>query len=308
LAGVALLSFGSDVAVNSSRVPPAALKGTAVQMRAGRIVAIVTFTMVAALVAAPARAQTGAGVRVYILDSGVRTTHEQFGGRVSLGPNFAGGANVDCAGHGTHVAGIVGGQTTGVAPGVAMISVRVLDCNLLGNLDGLLQAIQWTTQHYLANGGPAVAVLGLTTSAVPWSFNAIDNAIRTSTHSGLTWVTIAGNHGAWVFDYSPAREERAITVGAVNANNVRPVWSNFGPQVTLHSQGVDVISAHSDSDNTYAVASGTSMAAPRVAGYAARLLQLYPWAPAAHIKNLLVAQARPLMILVPPGTPNRVLP
>lgn len=278
------------------------------KIRTGRYVAVGLFWIVAVIGAEPVSAQTGAGVRVYILDSGIRATHEQFGGRVSLGPNFADGANVDCAGHGTHVAGIVGGQTTGVAPGVTMISVRVLNCDLYGNLNGVLQAIQWTTQHYLAHGGPAVALIGLTTSSVPWSFNAIDNAIRTSTQSGLTWVTIAGNHGAWVFDYSPAREERAITVGAVDKNNMRPAWSNFGPQVTLHSLGVDVISAHSDSDNAYALATGTSMAAPRVAGYAARLLQMYPWAPSAHVKNLLMAQARPLMVVVPPGTPNRVLP
>lgn len=277
-------------------------------MRSSQHIALVALLAGFAAVAVPVHAQTGAGVRVYILDSGIRATHEQFGGRVATGPNFADGPNADCVGHGTHVAGIVGGRTTGIAPDVTMISVRVLNCSLSGTVAGVVQGIQWVTQHYRTYGGPAVALISLTTAPVPWSFEDIDAAIHESTGTGLTWVAIAGNYGSWVFDYSPARESSVITVGAMDRNHWRPEWSNYGPQVTVHTLGVDIVSAYHTADNAYAMASGTSMAAPRIAGYAARLLQMYPWAPAAHVKNLLTSQSQPLMANTPPGTPNNVVP
>lgn len=263
----------------------------------------VTFGLAIALVvialALPAWAQPN--VAVYVVDSGVRVSHQEFGGRAVQGPSF-GGPPADCSGHGTHIAALAAGANVGVAKTALVISVRALDCNLVGTKADVIAAIGWVTQHYLSRGGPAVALATFVAGPTPWSDSDLDNALQASIDTGLTWVIAAGNHGDWVFNYTPARVERSVTVSAVGSGYLRPSWANYGPQVDLFARGVDVLSATSTSDSSYVIASGTSQAAARVAGAAAVILGQYPWAPADHVRNVLQGQASPVVVNPGPGT------
>jgi subtilisin family serine protease len=249
---------------------------------------------------------TGAGVHVYVIDSGIRMTHVDFGGRAAFAADFVGdGQNgVDCFGHGTHVAGTVGGATYGVAKGVQLRAVRVLDCS--GGppntfTSWAIDAADWVTANRVL---PAVAnmSLGYVLS------DALDTAVRNSIGSGVTYVLAAGNSDTTTGSTSPQRVGEAIIVAASNRFDFRAGFSNYGALVDLFAPGVGVVSAYHTSDTASATSDGTSMAAPHVAGAAARYLQTNPGASPAQVQNALITAATVGEIIEPgPGSPNRLL-
>lgn len=211
---------------------------------------------------------TGSGVNVYIIDTGIRTTHTEFGGRASgvfTSINDGNGTN-DCAGHGTHVAGTVGGSTYGVAKSAKLYAVRVLDCNGNGTSASVIAGIDWVTANHTS---PAVANMSLGGSAS----TTIDQAVQSSIASGVTYAIAAGNSSADACSQSPARTPQAITVAATTSTDARASFSNFGTCVDIFAPGQSITSAYNGSDVQTAVLSGTSMASPHVAGVAALYLQ-----------------------------------
>ncbi|MDN0199537.1 S8 family peptidase [Streptomyces sp. S.PNR 29] len=228
----------------------------------------------------------GRGVTVYVIDTGVRTTHRDFGGRASHGWDFVqnDGTAQDGNGHGTHVAGIVAGTTYGVAKQARIVGVRVLDDAGSGTTAQVIAGIDWVTRHARK---PAVANLSL---GGPRNAQ-LDAAVRTSIASGVTYTVAAGNEGRPAGRYSPAGVPQAITVGATDRNDVRPSFSNFGSALDLFAPGVAITSASHTSDTAKASRSGTSMASPHAAGAAALHLAGHPGATPAQVSKALVAGA-----------------
>ncbi|MSY18841.1 MAG: S8 family serine peptidase, partial [Actinobacteria bacterium] len=257
---------------------------------------------------------TGAGVTAYVIDTGIRSTHQQFGGRVGSGYVYSGvdtgvGAE-DCNGHGTHVAGTIGGTTYGVAKAVTLIPVRVLDCSGNGSTTGVIAGINWVIAHHEA-GAPAVANLSLGGS----NFQPEDDAINNLIADGITVVVAAGNAQSPApptdacLD-SPARVPAAITVGAItnSSNDAVASYSNFGSCLDLFAPGSGVLSADSTSDIATQVMSGTSMATPHVAGVVARMLQSSPLATPAQIWAEIDASATLGVVTgTTVGDPNKLL-
>ena len=215
-------------------------------------------------------ATTGAGVDAYVLDTGIRADHQEFTGRVKPGFALSSlGTTEDCNGHGTHVAGTLAGRTTGVAPGASIIPVRILDCNGSGSLSGVLEAIDWVVENHTA--GPAVMNLSLGGSASA----VLDASIQKAVDDGITVVVAAGNAGDDACLSSPARAPSAISVAATTISDRRSPFSNYGDCVDVFAPGSDIVSAWWTSSSATAVSSGTSMAAPHVAGVAARVLSAH---------------------------------
>jgi aqualysin 1 len=244
---------------------------------------------------------TGAGVNVYVIDTGIRRTHAQFGGRAFAGFDAFGGNTNDCNGHGTHVAGTIGGSTFGVAKGVRLFAVRVLSCSGSGSTSGVIAGVDWVTANHI---DPAVANMSLGGGMS----TALDTAVRNSIGAGVTYSIAAGNSDTNASNSSPARVAEAITVGATTRNDVRSSFSNFGSVVDIFAPGSSIQSAWITSDTASATLSGTSMAAPHVAGVAARFKQSNPSASPATVRNEIVNQAT-LNVLngIPAGTANRLL-
>jgi subtilisin family serine protease len=218
----------------------------------------------------------GAGVRAYIIDTGIRYSHTDFGGRATFGFDSFGGNGNDCNGHGTHVAGTTGGTTWGVAKGAALIAVRVLDCNGSGTTGGVIAGVDWVTANHMK---PAVANMSLGGGAS----STLDAAVRNSVAAGVTYAVAAGNgdflnRAQDACNYSPARVAEAITVGASNSSDQKASWSNYGNCVNIFAPGVGITSAWHSSNTATNTISGTSMAAPHVAGVAALYLQANPGA------------------------------
>jgi len=216
---------------------------------------------------------TGSGVVAYVLDSGIRTTHVDFGGRASIAADFIGtgidncmtSTNNDCLGHGTHVAGTLGGSSFGVAKGVTIRSVKVCTASLLYGcpLDAIIAGVNWVTNDHNANPSvPAVANMSLGGG----SNLSIDTAVRNSINSGVTYALAAGNSGQDAINFSPAHVAEALTVGASDRNDVRAWFSNFGSIVDLFAPGVEITSAWNGFDTDTNTISGTSMASPHGAG------------------------------------------
>lgn len=254
-------------------------------------------------------AGTGAGVRAYIMDSGIRAGHSQFGGRVVGGYTTLsdGRGTDDCDGHGTAVAGIVGGATYGVAKQATLVPVRVLDCDGFTTVFEVLDALEWIAADAVA---PAVVNMSL---GGPRSL-AVDTAVRNLVSSGIPVVAAAGNDGADACNGSPSGERAAITVGATDRNDRRPEWSDDGPCVDLFAPGVDVTSAGLASDTASVAVIGTSFSAPYVAGAAALLLGSDPGMTAPDVAAAIIGTSSPGLIANPigtpaarPGTPNRLL-
>jgi subtilisin family serine protease len=232
---------------------------------------------------------TGAGVRVYIIDTGIRASHLEFGGRAVAGfsaINDGNGTN-DCNGHGTHVAGTVGGATYGVAKGVTLVAVRVLNCNGSGTTSGVIAGVDWVTQNAANGNKPAVANMSLGGSAS----RSLDAAVSNSINSGVTYAVAAGNSNANACNYSPAGVSAAITVGATTSSDARASYSNYGNCLDLFAPGSSVTSAWYMSDGALNTISGTSMATPHVAGAAALYLQSNPAALPDAVRNAIVAGA-----------------
>ncbi|HEX5542314.1 MAG TPA: S8 family serine peptidase [Micromonospora sp.] len=245
-------------------------------------------------------------VHAYVIDTGIRGTHVDFQGRMKPGYDAIGGGTEDCHGHGTHVAGTVGGTQYGVAKKPYLVPIRVLNCQGSGTNAQVVAGIDWVTANAIK---PAVANMSLGGSAN----TATDDAVNRSINAGITYAVAAGNGDIFgnrqnACNYSPARVANAITVGATQNNDAAASFSNFGTCVDILAPGVSITSAWSTSDTATNTISGTSMASPHVAGAAALVLSANPtWSP-AQVKSFLVNSATQGAISNPgTGTPNRLL-
>jgi subtilisin family serine protease len=231
---------------------------------------------------------TGAGVRAYVIDTGIRFNHTQFGGRAVTGYDAVnGGSADDCNGHGTHVAGTIGGSTYGVAKGVTLVGVRVLGCNGSGSTSGVIAGVNWVTGNHQA-GQPAVANMSLGGGAS----SALDNAVRNSIADGISYAVAAGNGNIFgmavnACNTSPARVGEAMTISATDSNDRKASWANYGSCVDWFAPGVSITSAWYTSTTATRTISGTSMATPHTAGVAAQYLQGNPGASPATVRSTL---------------------
>ncbi|GAB3995351.1 S8 family peptidase [Nocardioides marmoraquaticus] len=244
---------------------------------------------------------TGSGVKAYIIDTGINASHSDFGGRVGAGATSIsdGRGTADCNGHGTHVAGTVGGSRYGVAKNVTLIPVRVLDCNGSGSNAGVVAGMDWVA----GQGGGGVANMSLGGGAN----TATDQAIARMTGAGVTTVVAAGNENQNACNVSPARAPSAITVGATTNTDARASFSNFGSCVDIFAPGQNITSAWIGSTTATNTISGTSMASPHVAGVAAQYLQLNPGASPSTVTNAIVGNATTGVVSGTNGSPNRLL-
>jgi subtilisin family serine protease len=256
---------------------------------------------------------TGAGVTAYVIDTGINAAHTDFGGRAVSGFDAVdGGAADDCNGHGTHVAGTVGGTTYGVAKGVRLVGVRVLGCDGSGTTAGVVAGIDWVTANHAA-GAPAVANMSLGGGAS----TAIDTAVANSVADGVSYAVAAGNGNASgvaqdACASSPARVPAALTVGATDRTDRAASFSNHGTCVDLLAPGVGITSAWHTGPTATNTISGTSMATPHVAGVAALYLQGAPAASPAAVASAVTQTATTGRVTmsrtaVRAGTPNRLL-
>ncbi|WP_309116117.1 S8 family serine peptidase [Saccharothrix sp.] len=250
----------------------------------------------------------GGGVHVYVIDSGIRTTHADFGVRATFDFNSVGDANEDCDGHGTHVAGTIGGASHGVAKGVRLHAVKVLNCVGEGTLAGVIAGIDHVTANHVK---PAVANMSLSGYDPDGEATILDDAVRRSVAAGVTYVTAASNFGDTEFgnacDWSPARVSQGITVGATNSNDARAYFSNWGSCVDVFAPGVGITSTYASGDNATEVLDGTSMAAPHVAGAAALYLFQNPTATPQQVHDAIVNNATTGKVTDPKGSPDRLL-
>ena len=250
---------------------------------------------------------SGDGVTAYIIDTGILFGHSEFGGRATSGFDaIDGGSADDCNGHGTHVAGTVGGTTYGVAKSVKLVAVRVLDCGGSGPNSGVIDGIEWVT---LNHEGPSVANMSLGGGAS----DALDLAIRNSVASGVTYAVAAGNGNFLgiaqnACNYSPSREPSAITVSATDKTDTKASWANYGTCVDIFGPGVSITSSWYTSATATNTISGTSMATPHVAGAAALYLGANPNASPADVASALTSAATLNVVKSGgSGSPNRLL-
>ena len=230
--------------------------------------------------------EMGSGVHVYVLDTGIRASHNEFAGRVGNGIDFIGNDDDpnDCHGHGTHVAGTIGGNTHGVAKDVTLHGVRVLNCYGSGSYSGVIAGVDWVTAHHQS---PAVANMSLGGGG----YAPLDSAIMASIARGVTYVVAAGNDYGDACYYSPARVPNAITVASTTSADQRSGFSNYGDCVDIFAPGSSITSSWHTSDTATNTISGTSMASPHVAGVAALYLEEHPNAAPNEIAAAIVDAA-----------------
>jgi aqualysin 1 len=246
---------------------------------------------------------TGSGVNAYIVDTGIRRSHADFSGRAFVGYDAIGdGQNSnDCNGHGTHVAGTVGGTTWGVAKNVRLYAVRVLNCSGSGSNSGVIAGIDWVANNHVK---PAVANMSLGGGAS----TAVDNAIANANNAGVTMVVAAGNENQNACNVSPARAPSAVTVGSTTSSDARSSFSNYGSCVDIFAPGSSITSAWYTSDSATNTISGTSMAAPHVAGVAALYLEGNPNASPSSVTSALTGSASSGKLTgINSGSPNLLL-
>lgn len=261
----------------------------------------------------------GSGVKVYVVDTGILTTHSQFGGRATFGANFISGSpDTDENGHGTHCAGTIGGSTygtsscyygssgwlitcLGVAKKVSLVAVKVLDGDGSGTNSGVISGIQW-----VANNAPAGSVLSMSLGG---SYSAaVNNAVAAAVTKGVTVVVAAGNDGEDASNSSPASTPSAITVGAIDSTDAKPSFSNYGSILDIFAPGVNVLSSWIGSNSATNTISGTSMATPHVAGMAAYLIALEGLSsPAAVVSRLKALATSGKITSAGSGSPNLIL-
>src|SRR5262245_28838759 len=248
--------------------------------------------------------QTGAGVDAYMIDTGIRLTHTDFGGRAVTGVDeiTPGGTASDGNGHGTHTAGTAGGTSYGVAKGVRLVAVRVLDNTGSGTFSQVIAGVDWVTADHTTRPAVANMSLGGPNSA------SLDQAVRNSIADGVVYCVSAGNSSADASTQSPADVAEAITVGATDINDGFATFSNFGSLVDLLAPGVNITSDWNTTNTATNTISGTSMAAPHVTGAAALYLEAHPGSTPAQVQSGLIAAASLNKISgVPAGTANRLL-
>jgi subtilisin family serine protease len=246
---------------------------------------------------------TGAGVTAYIIDTGILASHTEFGGRASVGTDTVGdGRNgVDCNGHGTHVAGTIGGATYGVAKGVSLVAVRVLNCQGSGTNSGVIAGVDWVARNAKK---PAVANMSLGGSAS----TALDTSVKNAITAGVVFSIAAGNSNKNACNYSPARVPTAITVGATTSTDARASYSNYGTCLDLFAPGSSIKSAWIGSNTATNTISGTSMATPHVAGVTALYLSAHTTATPQQVRDALVAAATANVVTsAGKGSPNFLL-
>jgi subtilisin family serine protease len=243
----------------------------------------------------------GTGVTAYLIDTGIRYTNTDFGHRATLGADFVGGvtpAGSDCDGHGTHVAGTIGGTAYGVAKNVSLVSVRVLDCDGAGLVSTVIAGVDWVTHNHHS---PAVANMSLGGN----SNSSLDAAVQNSIASGVTYAVAAGNGGVDACVESPASVPAALTVAVTDHADAQPPWSNFGSCVDLFAPGVEIVSDWNSSDTATTTLSGTSMSTAHVTGTAALYLQANPASSPAQVASALTVNATAGSVQnIGPGSPN----
>lgn len=247
---------------------------------------------------------TGAGVHIYVLDTGIRYTHTDFGGRANaVYDNIGDGQNGnDCHGHGTHVAGIAGSSTYGVAKNALLHSVRVLPCSGYGQLSNLLAGINWITANRIL---PAVANISMTAAG---SSPAVETGIANSIAAGVTYTIAAGNQASDACGYTPARVPNALTIGATSDSDARAPYSNYGSCLDLFAPGHAITSVSNANDTDARILNGTSMSAPTIAGAAALYLSAYPAAsPSAVATALRTSATSGIVTNIDPSSPNLLL-
>ncbi|MBI1349895.1 MAG: S8 family serine peptidase [Actinomycetales bacterium] len=259
-------------------------------------------------------ASTGAGVTAYVIDTGIKAGHADFGARLKAGyyvPNTnpttpsAGEAltsSDDCNGHGTHVAGIIGGTTYGVAKAVDLVPVRVFGCTGSTTIEAIVAGINWVTSNHAANT-PAVANMSLRSGAS----TALDTAVQALIDDGVTVVVASGNDASNSCNYSPARVPAAITVNASDSADAAASFTNYGSCSDLYAPGVDITSDWNTSTTATNIASGTSMASPHVAGAVARYLQAHASDSPAQVQAAILAAATPVTFAPASSDPDLLL-
>jgi subtilisin family serine protease len=243
--------------------------------------------------------RAGAGVNAYVIDTGITTSHSQFGGRARNVYDAFGGSGADCHGHGTHVAGTIGGSTYGVAKSVRLFGVRVLNCSGSGSTSGIIRALDWVRANAAR---PAVANMSLGGGYSP----ALNSATTSVANSGVFVAVAAGNESRNACNVSPASSAAAYTTAASDRTDLRASFSNYGSCVDGYAPGVSIRSAWRTGGT--ATISGTSMASPHVAGVAALYLATHPRATPKGVRDGLVNAATSNKVTNPgSGSPNKLL-
>jgi subtilisin family serine protease len=232
---------------------------------------------------------TGAGVTAYIIDTGILTSHTQFGGRAAVAYDALGGNGQDCNGHGTHVAGTVGGSTYGVAKGVSLRAVRVLDCSGSGSNSGVIAGMDWVRTNHVANSVANMSLGGGFSSTV-------NTAATNLANSGVFLAVASGNSNADACNYSPASASGAFTVNATTSTDARATYSDYGSCTDLYAPGSSITSSWYTTTSATNTISGTSMATPHVAGVGALYKATYGDAAASTIGSWLTSNATPNVV------------
>src|SRR5258706_15191946 len=247
---------------------------------------------------------SGLGVKAYIIDTGIRKTHSEFGGRAIDGYTAIsdGNGTNDCNGHGPDVSGTVGGATYGVAKSVTLVAVRVLDCTGSGSNSGVIAGVDWVTSNHVA-GAPATANMSLGGGLS----SALDTAVRNSIADGVTYAVASGNSNTDACTSSPADVSEAITVNASTSTDARASFSNYGSCTDIFAPGLNITSAWYTSDTATNTISGTSMATPHVTGVAALYLETNKTASPSTVWAAIRDSATPNRITDVVGSPDLLL-
>ncbi|MGK7732271.1 S8 family peptidase [Acinetobacter baumannii] len=246
--------------------------------------------------------QTGSGTTAYIVDTGILSSHQEFSGRVLSGYTAIsdGNGTTDCNGHGTHVAGTVGGTTYGVAKSVNLVPIRILGCDGSGASSNVIAGLDWILKN-----GKKPAVVNMSLGGATSS--SLDSAVENLFNNGYVMVVAAGNSNTDACTSSPARVSKAITVAATDNTDTRASYSNYGSCVDIFAPGSQINSSWIGSNTATKILNGTSMATPHVAGVVAEMLQSTPTASPQTISTNLLNQASSNVVKNPSGSPNRLL-
>jgi subtilisin family serine protease len=244
---------------------------------------------------------TASTVTAYVIDTGILTAHTQFGGRAAVAYDALGGNGQDCNGHGTHVAGVIGGSTYGVAKGVRLRAVRVLSCTGSGSTSGIIAGIDWVRLNHVK---PAVANLSI---GGGYS-SALNTAVNNMANAGVYTAVASGSSNANACNYSPSSASQVTTAAPSNQSDQRVTSGNYGSCVHLYAPGAQIVSAWHTSTTATQTLSGSSLAAPHVAGVGALYLAYYPGASNTTVRSWIINNATVGVLSgVPTGTPNRLL-